>query len=133
LFESAQSHLSAESRFARSSDLRTAFNFGPELSSNKTVSEVVSEILRHWPGMWKDHPQSRAVHEAGKLHLATEKAFHLLGWRQVMSFAETIQTTVEWYLRSFKAQSPHASAELSREQIVRYVAQAAGRGLAWAN
>ncbi len=31
-----------------------AFNFGPNLTSNRTVADLVREVLRHWPGEWVD-------------------------------------------------------------------------------
>ncbi|MBP9694352.1 MAG: hypothetical protein KBE16_06575 [Alphaproteobacteria bacterium] len=31
-----------------------AFNFGPSVLSNRSVSDLVEELLRHWPGEWRD-------------------------------------------------------------------------------
>jgi CDP-glucose 4,6-dehydratase len=74
-----------------------AFNFGPNLDSNQTVGTLVEEILRHWPGSWEDHTDPDAPHEASKLNLSADKAFHLLGWKPRWSFQESIQKTVSWY------------------------------------
>lgn len=74
------------------------FNFGPNISSNKTVEELVKIIIDSWgEGDWIDASNPNAVHEAGMLNLASDKAFHLVGWRSKWAFQKTIQMTVEWY------------------------------------
>ncbi|NJK92344.1 MAG: CDP-glucose 4,6-dehydratase [Blastochloris sp.] len=75
----------------------SAFNFGPRLESNRTVAELVNEVLKHWPGQWVDQSDPNAPHEAGKLNLATDKAFHVLGWKPRWNFETTVAKTVEWY------------------------------------
>jgi len=74
-----------------------AFNFGPALGSNRTVGELVREILTHWPGDWIDQSDPHAPHEAKLLNLVTDKAFHTLGWQPVWDFERTIAETVTWY------------------------------------
>lgn len=75
----------------------TPFNFGPTLSSNRTVLELVRELMKHWPGNWEDKSDPNAPHEAGKLNLTIDKAFHLLGWQPNWDFELTIRETVAWY------------------------------------
>ncbi len=75
----------------------SAFNFGPSILSNRTVSEVVQSILSHTGGEWIDRSDPNAHHEASKLNLAIDKAFHLLGWRPTWDYDETILRTAEWY------------------------------------
>lgn len=101
-------------------ELTGAFNFGPPVSSNQSVGVLAAEVLKHWPGEIADAEDPHATHEAGKLNLATDKAFHLLGWQSVWSFARTVQETVQWYARA-KSESPQA---LTREQITAYAASA---------
>jgi CDP-glucose 4,6-dehydratase len=91
-----------------------SFNFGPPLSSNRTVADVVEEMLQHWPGTWEDKSDPHAPHEAGKLNLTTDKAFHTLAWQPRWDFATTIHKTVAWY------REVHAGADaqkVSRQQI----------------
>jgi CDP-glucose 4,6-dehydratase len=85
---------------AQAARLASAFNFGPDLISNRTVAELVEEVLKHWPGSWLDNREPDAPHEASKLNLATDKAFHVLGWRPRWNFEETIRRTINWYRRS---------------------------------
>jgi CDP-glucose 4,6-dehydratase len=108
--------------------LASAFNFGPWLSSNRTVSELVREITRNAPGEWIEEASSVGRHEAGRLHLAIDKAFHLLNWRPVWGFERTVAETVRWYTEA-AAGDP---GEILRRQIQTYVRDAAKAGLEWA-
>ena len=110
--------------------LCSAFNFGPAHESNRTVADLVVEVLKHWPGRWEDQSDSKAVHEAGLLQLATDKAQTLLGWSPVWNFPTAIEQTVKWY-REISNRPPAAPALTSR-QIEQYEAEAARAGLPWA-
>jgi CDP-glucose 4,6-dehydratase len=115
----------------QASSYASAFNFGPALASNRTVAELVQEILQHWPGRWEDKSDPNALHEAKLLNLATDKAHHLLGWSPAWSFAETIAHTVGWYR---EAAAPGADIQaLTSGQIAAYTASARAAGLAWAS
>lgn len=96
----------------------SAFNFGPSLASNRTVADLVKKILQHWPGEWQDESQPNAVHEAEKLNLTTDKAFHLLDWQPRWDFETAIEKTVEWYLGVHEGAEP---AKLTQRQIKEYV------------
>ncbi|MEI8309890.1 MAG: CDP-glucose 4,6-dehydratase [Verrucomicrobiota bacterium] len=104
----------------QSSASATAFNFGPALDSNRTVADIVQEILKHWPGEWQDKSDPGAPHEAGKLNLATDKAFHLLGWQPRWDFPTTIEKTVAWYRGAVNCHSPEEFSALTRHQIQEY-------------
>jgi CDP-glucose 4,6-dehydratase len=98
-------------------ELCSAFNFGPALDSNRSVVDIVREIFTHWPGEWQDKSDPNAPHEAGKLNLATDKAFHLLGWQPRWDFETTIEKTVAWYREVHEGADPGA---LTRRQIEEY-------------
>jgi CDP-glucose 4,6-dehydratase len=74
-----------------------AFNFGPQLESNRPVRELLASMLSHWPGEWIDQSDPEAPHEAGLLHLQIDKANHRLGWQPRWDYATTIKRTVGWY------------------------------------
>jgi CDP-glucose 4,6-dehydratase len=115
---------------AFSSQLTSAFNFGPALASNRTVAELVQEILKHWPGKWEDKSDPKAVHEAKLLNLATDKAHHFLGWAPAWPFAETLKQTVAWYHQAADSQTDiHA---YTSGQINAYTAAAKSAGVIWA-
>jgi CDP-glucose 4,6-dehydratase len=109
--------------------LASAFNFGPNLASNRTVAELVQELLTHTDGTWTDASDPAARHEASKLNLATDKAFHLLGWQPVWDFEQTLRATAEWYLGEERGEAP---LDLTRNQIAAYHQAAADKGIAWA-
>ena len=105
-----------------------AFNFGPLKESNRTVADLVEELLKHVPGSWIDAPQAAAPHEAGKLHLAIDKARELLAWRPAWNFAEAVGATAAWY------QAEEHSEDLwrtTREQIGAYQAAARAARIRW--
>jgi len=111
-------------------NLRDAFNFGPRIESNRTVAQLVTEILKHRPGKWEDRSDPHAPHEAGLLNLSIEKAFHLLGWQPVWNFEGTIARTTDWYTRVDQAlDTPLA---LTRSQIAAYTQAARAASLPWA-
>jgi len=99
-------------------ELATAFNFGPNREANRSVSQLVEEILLHWPGSWQDHSNPSACHEAGRLDLSTDRAHHELGWTPRWNFETTIAETVAWYRRFHAGES---ARDLCIEQIERYV------------
>lgn len=100
--------------------LASAFNFGPTLNSNRTVAQLVQELLKHIPGQWSDASDPHALHEASKLNLAIDKAFHLLEWEPVWNFEQTIARTAEWYLGESAGICPR---ELTLRQIELYQKQ----------
>ena len=107
----------------------SAFNFGPSLTSNRTVAELVQELVKHTGGKWTDASDPHALHEASKLNLATDKAFHLLDWKPVWSFEETVAMTAEWYLAEASGRIALAH---TRQQIEAYQQAAATKNLQWA-
>jgi CDP-glucose 4,6-dehydratase len=115
---------------ADAATLSSAFNFGPPLDSNRSVGELVDELLRHLPGRREDLPELHAPHEAGLLNLATDKALQLLGWRSNWGFERTIAETATWY--HSQAASPATAPDLTRQQIATYTNDAAMAGLPWA-
>ena len=113
----------------RTAPITGAFNFGPGLSSNRSVQDLIEEVLKHWPGNWTDRHDPAAVHEAGLLNLATDKAHHSLGWRPVLDFEQTVAETVRWY-KSVGAGTDAPS--ITSEQIRQYSERASALGVAWA-
>ncbi|MEI6211561.1 MAG: CDP-glucose 4,6-dehydratase [bacterium] len=109
------------------SDLATAFNFGPTHESNRTVAQLVTEIIRHWEGgRWEDKSDPAAVHEAGLLQLSIDRAHALLGWSPIWKFPEAVSRSVAWYRETKEKRT------LTQEQITRYCADARQAGVPWA-
>ena len=108
----------------------SAFNFGPWLEANRSVKDLVTEFLKHWPGQWQDASQPGAVHEAGLLNLSIEKAWHMLRWQPVWSFAENVAATARWYHQVSQQGQP--AQEHTRSDITAYAQAAQKAGIHWA-
>ncbi|ELR71646.1 CDP-glucose 4,6-dehydratase [Fulvivirga imtechensis AK7] len=79
-------------------DYCEAFNFGPGVSSNRSVKELVESIIQYWGGgSWEWISPGMENHEASLLNLSVDKAFHKLQWIAKWDFDTTVQHTVEWY------------------------------------
>ena len=107
----------------------TAFNFGPNLQSNQTVAELVQAILAVTGGNWIDESDPDAPHEASKLNLAVDRAFHVLGWKPIWSFEQTVHETASFYQRAGQGESV---AKLVNDQIRKFEQAAAADRLPWA-
>jgi len=93
------------------------FNFGPDPKANRTVKELVDEILKWREGAWLDKTEPDAVHEAGQLNLDIRKARRILGWKPRWNFEETVKNTVQWYAAVANGGNPTA---ITKEQIAAY-------------
>jgi len=111
-------------------ELMSAFNFGPDLASNRTVADVVQAILNYTGGTWEDLSDPKAPHEASKLNLAIEKAFHMLAWAPTWDFEHTILKTVDWYQ---SVQSNDDAKAITAAQLNDYELDATRGGRAWAS
>ena len=93
-----------------------AYNFGPDLSGNLTVVEVVEEMQKHIPSLkYEIKVDPNAPHEAKLLMLDTSLAKHELGWRPKITTLEGIKLTADWY-NAYLTGSEDLK-ELTREQI----------------
>lgn len=97
----------------------SAFNFGPNISSNKTVEFLVYEIIKYWPGdIKKNNDDFNKFHEAEKLHLQIDKAFNLLNWKPIWNLEFSVKRTVEWYKKL--RDNSYSSYSLCTEDIKYY-------------
>ncbi len=82
------------------------FNFGPDPKANRTVKDLVVEILKWTKGDWVDKTEPGSVHEAGLLNLDIGKARRVLGWKPRWNFKKTVEETVKWYETVRSGESP---------------------------
>ncbi len=106
--------LASRKRFA---DFASGFNFGPDPRGNRTVKELIEEILKWTNGKWVDKSNPSAVHEAGLLNLDIHKAKDILGWKPRWKFEKTIEETVKWYEAVRNGAKPIA---ITQQQIMEY-------------
>jgi CDP-glucose 4,6-dehydratase len=111
-------YLTLAAGLAEDASLATSFNFGPGPDSNRTVADLVTEILKNRLGSWEDASDPAALHEATLLNLSIEKAERLLGWKPKWNFEETIKRTVAWYDQVHR--NTISPLEITRSQIAEY-------------
>ena len=107
-----------------------AFNLGPWPEANRSVQALVTEMLKHWPGEWRDAGGPKPVHEAGLLSLAIDKAFHIMQWQPVWNFERNLAATANWYRRV--ANENADALEQTRGNITSYMADAQSASITWA-
>lgn len=96
-----------------------SFNFGPSLTSNKTVEYLISSLQSHLPGSSAIFTSPSPVnYESSLLNLSHDKAFHLLGWYPRLDFAQTIDMTASWYSAYYSNDS--SITQLIEDQIETY-------------
>lgn len=124
------SRQAAASNTPQAGEFSGPFNFGPLPESQRPVSALITEFLRHWPGRWEDASEVSACHEAKMLHLAVDKARTVLGWSPTWAFEQTVFRTAEWYRQSgCMSRDP---GELTRQQIWSFAEDAKAARQPWA-
>ena len=108
------------------------FNFGPHLSREYSVLELVKSMGDHWKNIsWKVIPKSsKKFHESELLRLNCNKAKKILKWKSILKFDESIEMVAEWYRNYYS--EPKNISNITTEQIKRYQYLAGQRGLKWA-
>ena len=96
-----------------------AFNFGPELNSNKTVEELINEVFKHWEGTYtKQYNSKDSRHEAKILNLDIQKSHKYLNWVPLWNFEFTIKKTITWYKDFYEGRNPMS---LCKEDLKSYL------------
>jgi CDP-glucose 4,6-dehydratase len=88
-------------------------------SSARTVRELALAFAKNWG--WSDvaykFEQDMAPSEANLLLLDSSKARNLLGWKDNLTFEESIEMTVDWY----KVCGKTSPSEFTRMQMGNYL------------
>ena len=72
------------------------WNFGPSLSSNITVRELVDIVKNKWKHIEVEY-ESPKNEETKHLILDSSKAYNKLKWKPVWGIDSTINYTIDWY------------------------------------
>jgi len=117
----------------KKSELVSAYNFGPDANSERTVEELVESVIRHWGrGSRKHIKEPNAVHEATYLKLSTEKAQRILGWHPTWDFETSVQQTISWYKEAYACDfNSQKMRGLTKAQLEGYTTEATKKGLRW--
>ena len=97
------------------------FNFGPASDGNRSVQELVKELLQYLPGTWTNLQTQATVHEAGLLHLCIDKSRHVLGWKPTWGFSLAVRKTAEWYGRRAAGEEAASLTNLQIQEFTRAV------------
>ncbi len=82
----------------RRQEFAQAFNFGPPLSEDLSVKNVVEVLKEHWGVIdYIIKEPKEKLHEATLLKLDCTKANTLLNWKPSLSVDESLKMTIEWY------------------------------------
>ena len=109
-----------------------SFNFGPSLSKEHSVLELVRTMSKYWKNVsWKKLPKSKKEYfESGLLRLNCRKANKILKWKTILKFDELMVMVADWY-KYYYLNKKNALKKTS-EQIKKYQFLASRRGLKWA-
>ena len=78
------------------------YNFGPNVSSCKTVKELVTKSVKFWgKGSFLIKQNSKKFKEQENLFLNISKAKKKLKWQPILNFNESVKITVEWYKEAY--------------------------------
>lgn len=109
-----------------------SFNFGPDLSKEYSVGELVKTMNKHWDKVsWKKIKKNKQnFYESELLRLNCSKAKNILKWRSILKFEETIKMVSEWYREYYS--NPRVIKHITSKQIDEFQKLAFKRGLKWA-
>lgn len=97
-----------------------AFNFGPHVSDNLIVQEIVKEAIEIWgSGNYEVLLSENNVHEAGLLQLDITKAQTILEWQPKYNAKEAVVKTMKWY-QNYTSKKINIT-EFTRNQISEFI------------
>ena len=82
----------------------TSFNFGPNISSNKSVYYLVNYLTTYYGNGTevKISQNKEQPHENKLLNLDVTKAYFFLNWQARWTIEQAIEKTVDWYKENLK-------------------------------
>lgn len=102
VLEPTSGYLTLATCLFRAKGFEGAYNFGPSSFDQKTVTALVRQILKTWPGRWHRICDKNAPHEAGRLQLDNGKASRKLRWKPRLHFSQAVSMTMDWYHKSLQ-------------------------------
>lgn len=102
------------------------WNFGPEISSNVAVIELVKKAVEVWPAVSVETGNTPQLHEAGALMLDSTQAKKGLSWAPVWHFDETVDRTIAWYKSYY-----NGNTLLTGNDLMAYIRDARKKGALW--
>ena len=88
----------AEKMWKEPREYSSAWNFGPDQFSVKTVKETIQIAAELWgPNTKYEIKRIDSLHEANLLQLDSSKARSNLNWSPLLDFEKAIRMTINWY------------------------------------
>ncbi len=104
------------------------WNFGPDLSSNLAVEDIISLSKKHWPQIEIEFEKDKSLHhEANLLMLDCSKANKILKWQPVWNIEKTMEKTILWYRDFYLSNKVNTLSDIEE-----FVNEANRKELVWA-
>lgn len=135
VLEPISGYLALASRLNKQTTLHgEAFNFGPSIGEDRSVTDLVRVMSQHWEAVnWEEKAKNElAGKESGLLQLNCDKAQNLLGWRPTWNFEQTVEKTALWYKTFYTQCSGSEMQEFALEQINDFTSSAREARILWA-
>ena len=101
------------------------WNFGPSLSSNITVRELVDIVKNKWKHIEVEYENPKNE-ETKHLILDSSKAYNKLKWKPVWGIDSTINYTIDWYKNYYEKNIVN-----TEEQINKFTQDAVKNKIIW--
>ena len=108
----------------------SAYNFGPAPGPVQTVTDVVNEFLKYWPGASVHTADGDGPFEAPALRLCIDKARDHFQWSPTSGLADTVRNAATWYRRRYEFGDEGLQA-FSLDQIDQFCRAAQTQSQAW--
>lgn len=102
------------------------WNFGPALSGNRSVVEVLNMLIKQWPDLRWHTTASPQPHEANLLFLDSTKARNLLNWQPIWGLEDTLGKTADWYRAWLQS-----GQVISDQQLSEFISAAEASSASW--
>jgi len=111
----------------RDKSFSDAYNFGPSITEDVSVENVLIELKRHWDKIdYIIERPKEVLHEASLLKLDCTKAYRNLSWTPVWSVEEALKFTILWYKNYYEREDVTTERDL-----LSYVEHAKEKSLVW--
>ncbi|MCP4914417.1 MAG: CDP-glucose 4,6-dehydratase [Oligoflexia bacterium] len=111
----------------RKKEFSGAFNFGPSLSEDVSVKEVLLQMKKTWPKIsYSIEEPKEKLYEANLLKLDCSKVEKRLNWTPVWGVEKALKYTTSWYQSYYENRAINTQLDLER-----YVSDAIKQNCPW--
>ena len=92
----------AKKQYENPEKYSSAWNFGNEKKSLKTVKEIVSQVIKYWGSGKLKYYKNNLFFERYDILLDIKKAKKYLKWFPTYTTTDSVKLTTEWYYKVLK-------------------------------